>query len=538
MASKNKKTVSLETALWESCNKLRGDMKATDYMYFTMGLVFLKFAFLKFEKRRDEILASEDAEFVDNPAFYSGEGVFYIEPEARWDYLVENAKQPDIGTRVDNAFQLLELKNPQLRGALPIGTYGNSTLSLSRFSALISEIDRIHEDPEHPVQDLLGRVYQFFLNKFAVKAADEKGEFYTPDDLVQLICELIEPYKGIVYDPCCGTGGMFIQSQKFIEAHHGNIDNISIYGQEYTQQTWKLAKMNLAIRGIDCNLGESQADTFKQDLHGDLRADFIIANPPFNQKSWREEGELTNDYRWSGYGLPPASNANYGWILHMLSKLSYNGVAGFLLANGALGDEDTVGIRENLIRKNNVEAIIVCPRETFFYTDISVTLWILRKHKKAATVLRDNVPTQIRDRSGEVLFIDLRAINCNEVNEARKKKEFSAENIKMVKDIYNSWLSPDYKNLYKDVPELCKSVKALNSQLTDEEKRNGVATLESMNWSLVPSKYIEFIDHDLDIDFPKEMARIQKEMKALIKEEKESQSMLEEAFKGIGYGIE
>lgn len=536
--AKKEKNKSVETTIWESCNKLRSNMTGINYMYFVMGLLFLKFSYMKFEKRREELLNSDDAAFVDIPSFYTEKNVFYIDPEARWDFIVKNAKQPNIGLLIDKAFELLEVKNEQLSGALPTGTYGKTTLPLDKFSSLINEVNKIKEDEEHPTQDLIGRVYQFFLNQFAVKTADEKGEFYTPDDLVDLITELIEPYKGIVYDPCCGTGGMFVQSLKFVDAHKGNTSQVSIYGQESNPDTWKLAKMNLAIRGISANLGKKNADTFGEDQFKDLKADFIIANPPFNLKDWRAEDKLTTDYRWRGYGLPPVSNANYAWILHMLSKLSLNGVAGFLLANGALGDSDTLDIRKNLIKNNNVEAIIICPREMFFYTDISVTLWIMRKHKKAIKVLRGGKETQLRDRSNEILFIDLRRIETNKVSEAKKKREFTKENIQFVKAIYNNWLSPDYQNLYKDVPELCRSIKVYNEQLSDDEKKNNVPTIESQGWSLVPSKYIEFVDHDLNIDFPKEMVRIQSEMKALLKEEKQAQKELEDAFRGIGYGID
>lgn len=536
--AKKDKTLSLESRLWESCNKLRSNMTGISYMYFVMGLVFLKFAYMKFEKRRNELLNSEDADFVEIPSFYTEKNVFYIEPEARWDYIVNNAKQPNIGTIIDKAFEKLEAKNEQLKGALPIGTYAKSSLSLDKFASLIDEINKLKEDADHPMQDLIGRTYQYFLNQFAVKTADEKGEFYTPDDLVWLITELIEPYKGKVYDPCCGTGGMFIQSYKFVEAHKGNLNQVSIYGQEANPDTWKLAKMNLAIRGIPCNLGDKDADTFTNDLHKDLKADFIIANPPFNLKDWRSEKALTDDYRWKGYGLPPVSNGNYAWILHMLSKLSLNGVAGFLLANGALGDSDTLEIRKNLIKNNNVEAIIICPREMFFYTDISVTLWIMRKHKRPIKIMRHGVEKRLRDRTNEILFIDLRNIITKNVSEAKKKKEFTKENINFVKKMYENWLSTDYKTLYHDVPEFCRSVKIYNSQLSEEEKLNNTPTIESKDWSLVPSKYIEFIDHDLNINFPKEMARIQKEMKELLKEEKESQKQLEDAFRGIGYGID
>ena len=507
-------------------------------MYFVMGLIFLRFAFLKFEKRRKEILASDDAPFVEIPSFYLERNVFYIEPEARWDFIAKNSKQANIGLLIDKAFERLEAKNPQLKGALPIGTYSKSDLEPSRFSSLISEIDKIREDENHPLQDLIGRVYQFFLNRFAVMTAQDNGEFYTPDDLVWLITELIEPYSGKVYDPCCGSGGMFIQSYKFVEAHKGNIDQVSVYGQESNPDTWKLAKMNLAIRGIPCNLGERNANTFLNDLHPDLKADFIIANPPFNLSDWRDSNALLDDYRWKGYGVPPASNANYAWILHMLSKLSLNGVAGFLLANGALGDKDTLEIRRNLIKNNNVEAIIVCPREMFFYTDISVTLWIMRKHKRPVTAFRGGKEVRLRDRSDEILFVDLRRIKVNDVKEASKKREFNDGNVQLVKRIYDSWITADCENPYLDVPELCRSVKVYDAQLTPEERASGELTIESRGWSLVPSDYIEFVNHDLDIDFMKEMEIIRKDINDLLKEERDSQKRLEDALRGIGYAVD
>ena len=249
MATKKEKPAkSLELTLWEACDKLRSNMSGISYMYFVMGLVFLKFANMKFEKRREELLASEDAEFVEMAAFYEEKGVFFIPEKARWSYIKDNANQPNLGILVDDALQLLEDNNDQLKGALPIGTYAKSSLPAEKFKALIDTIDKIHEDDEHPMKDLIGKVYQFMLNKFAIKTADEKGEFYTPDNIVDLITTLIEPYKGKVYDPCCGSGGMFVQSYKFVESHRGHMNDISVYGQESNPDTWRLAKMNLAIQ--------------------------------------------------------------------------------------------------------------------------------------------------------------------------------------------------------------------------------------------------------------------------------------------------
>lgn len=556
---KEKKQKPLEQVLMDSCNKLRSNMSGINYMYFVMGLVFLKFASLKFEKRRQELLNSEDSFAVDMPSFYAEKNVFYIPEQARWTFISDNAKKSKItltveengekkekdftiGMLVDNALELLERNNSQLKGALPIGNYAKTSLPQSNFASLIAEIDKIHEDEEHPMNDLIGKTYQYMLNAFAIKTADEKGEFYTPDNIVDLITTVIEPYKGKVYDPCCGSGGMFIQSYKFVEAHRGDVNSISVYGQESNPDTWRLAKMNLGIRGIPANLGKKEADTFSEDQHKNEKFDFIIANPPFNLPNWRGEKELVDDYRWKGYGLPPVSNANYAWILHMLSKLSINGVAGFLLANGALGDTDTIEIRKNLIKNHKIEAIIVLPREMFYYTDISVTLWILDNNKSARKVIQDGKEVMLRDRTNEILFMDLRRMG-HKSNEGYIELGYDTD-MQLVKRTLNAWQSPDWKTSYKDVPEFCCSctIDEIKNGVTDKkQKENGtninLAEGDSL-WSLVPSKYIEFIDHDLDIDFPKEMARIQQEIKELLKEEKASQKQLEDAFKGIGYGIE
>ena len=557
-AKKEKKQKPLEQVLMESCNKLRSNMSGINYMYFVMGLVFLKFASLKFEKRREELLNSEDAFAVDIPSFYAEKNVFYIPEQARWSLIKNNAKNNKIalkvieggktkekdftiGMLIDHALEELEKNNQQLKGALPIGTYAKSNLLASNFASLIDEIDKIHEDAEHPMNDLIGKTYQYMLNAFAIKTADEKGEFYTPDNIVDLITTLIEPYKGKVYDPCCGSGGMFVQSYKFVEAHRGDVNSISVYGQESNPDTWKLAKMNLGIRGIPANLGKTNADTFGNDQHKNEKFDFIIANPPFNLPHWRSENELVKDPRWKGYGVPPVSNANYAWILHMLSKLSLNGVAGFLLANGALGDTDTTYIRKNLIKNGKIEAIIVLPREMFYYTDISVTLWIMNNNKRSRKVLRDGQEVMVRDRTNEVLFMDLRRMGHKS---GEGYTELDDADMQLVKKTLNAWQSPNYKTLYKDVPEFCQSctISEIKNGVTDKKQKENSTNIdvdESKSlWSLVPSKYIEFIDHDLDIDFPKEMACIQKEMKELLKEEKESQKQLEEAFRGIGYGID
>ena len=375
---------------------------------------------------------------------------------------------------------------------------------------------------------------------YAASGTKEDGEFYTPASVVHLIAEMIEPYSGVVYDPCCGSGGMFVQSLKFVDRHQGNRQEVSVVGQESQAETWRLCKMNLAIRGISHNLGEKNASTFTEDLHKDKKVDYIMANPPFNLKGWRKEDELTDDYRWKGYNVPRASNANYAWILHMISKLDVShGVAGFLLANGALNDPDEFEIRKQILLNDKVEAIVVLPRDMFYTTDISVTLWIVNMNKKAGTVNG----RQLRDRTHEVLFMDLRRWDENieeiVIDKGKKKKKtiLNETQIDEIKKNYNNWKSAD-ESLYKDVPEFCRSVKLLNNDLTEDEKKAEIPTIESKNFSLAPSKYIEFIDHDLEIDYEKEMARIQNEMREVLKVEKKSQAMLEDAFRGIGYGIE
>ena len=387
---KRKKEVSMEEALWKSADKLRGSVEPAEYKHVVLSLLFLKFASDKFEHRRQEIIDEDHKSYIDIPEFYTMKNVFFIPEQSRWSYVMANAKQSDIALIIDTALSTVEKNNPALKGALPDNYYSRLNIDTSKLASLLDEINNINTQKDQE-QDVIGRVYEYFLGKFALAEGKGKGEFYTPKCIVNLIAEMIEPYKGKIYDPCCGSGGMFVQSVRFIQSHQGNAKDVSIYGQESINTTFKLAKMNLAIRGISCNLGEQAANTFTKDQHKDLKADFIMANPPFNQKDWREENELVNDPRWEGYEVPPTSNANYGWILNIVSKMSQNGVAGFLLANGALSDDGTeLKIRRKLIENSLIEAIIILPRNLFYTTDISVTLWILNKNKKARTTVNSN----------------------------------------------------------------------------------------------------------------------------------------------------
>lgn len=542
MAKKELKTkeVSLETVLWNCRVALRNIGSLEKKRDAVIALAFINFASVKFERRRQEIIAQygDIPVFLEKVSFYNAENVYYLEEHCRWSYIVKNAGADDIAVKIDKAMADMEAKNPPLKGALPQQLFVTLNADKSALKSLIDEVNKITEE-RFKEEDLIGRVYEYFLQNYAASGTKEDGEFYTPACVVELISELIEPFDGTVYDPCCGSGGMFVQSMRFVDMHKGNRKKVSVVGQESNADTWRLAKMNLSIRGISCDLGEKNASTFTEDLHKDRKVRYIMANPPFNLKKWRGEDELKDDPRFKGWpAMPPVSNANYAWILHMLSKLDESdGIAGFLLANGALnagaeGDEESERseylIRKELLTRDKVEAIIVLPRDMFYTTDISVTLWILNNNKKA----HELNGRHLRDRTNEVLFVDLRRWDENseeyvlDKNKKKKKTVLSRAQIEKVRDLYFAWQSVN-KGLYKDVPEYCKSVTL--------DGENGI---RANNYNLTPSKYIEFIDHDLDIDYPTEMARIQKEMKEVIKHEKQSQQLLIKAFEGIGYGIE
>lgn len=545
-AAKKETAVSLETVLWNCRVALRGVGSTEKNRDAVIALVFLKFAGDKFEKRRAELIAQygEIPAFLEKASFYNAVNVFYLKETARWSYIVKHASANDIAVIIDQAMADIEDSNPPLKGTLPLNLFASLGADKSKIKDLIDNVNLIDEK-RFQEEDLIGRVYEYFLQAYAVAGTKEEGEFYTPACVVRLIAEMIEPFSGVVYDPCCGSGGMFVQSLKFVDRHQGNRQNVSIIGQESVPETWRLCKMNLAIRGIAHNLGEKNASSFTDDQHKDKKVDFIMANPPFNLKNWRKEDELTDDPRFTGFSvMPPVANANYAWILHMLSKLDVShGIAGFLLANGALNaDGDEFTLRKEILEKDRVEAIIVLPRDMFYTTDISVTLWIINMNKKAGTVNG----RQLRDRTHEILFMDLRRWNENieeiVIDKGKKKKKtvLTDTQIAQIKEVYNNWQSAD-TTLYSDVPEFCRSVKLFNADLTNEEQelmsKGKLTTIEAKNYSLAPSKYIEFIDHDLDIDYASEMTRIQAEMQAVLIDEKHSQAMLEEAFRGIGYGI-
>ncbi len=497
-----------------------------------LTMIFLRFIGEKYENGvqvlRDKLISEgldpddpqifaaffEDASFAD--------GTFPLPKEAQWNTLI-NTPASELNIALDTALKRIATEVPQLKGCFVEGTFTARNLASNDIKKVVDEVNKISHKQFGEHRDLIGYVYEYFLKEFAVNATKEEGEFYTPHDVVQLIATMVEPFDGTLYDPCCGSGGMFIQSTDLIRAKQGDISRVNIYGQEKEPATYRLAKMNLALRGLSHNLGKEADNTFTSDQHKGLHFDYIMANPPFNLKGWYNDN-LKTDHRWADFALPPESNANYAWILHMLSHLRpVSGVAGFLLANGALGDNDGTApiIRQKLIEQDRVEAIIVLPRELFITTDISVTLWILNMNKKGGSYHGRT----LRNRQHEILFMDLRTWTENPVkNEQKKKVRLDSEQIQRAADIYHTWQAKGTDGTHYELPELYRSV--------------GIDELKANNYSLVPSKYIEFVDHDLDIDYPAEMARIQKEMHDLMALEKQSQKMLLKAFKGIGYGIE
>ena len=495
-----------------------------------LTLVFLRFIGEKYEDGIESLrqtlieqgLDPDDenirAAFFDDATFT--DGTYNLPPEARWSTII-NTPTPKLNVALDTALHSIAASSKQLKGCFVEGTFTNRNLGANDIKQIVDEVNKITHKAFGEEKDLIGRVYEYFLKEFAVNATKEEGEYYTPHDVVQLIAAMIEPFDGTLYDPCCGSGGMFIQSAELVKAKRGDISRINIYGQEKDAATYRLAKMNLALHGISHNLGGTNDSSFTHDLHKGLYFNYIMANPPFNLKGWYDDN-LQNDSRWADYTTPPESNANYAWILHMLSHLKpLDGVAGFLLANGALGDSDTLEIRKKLIQNDKVEAIIILPRDLFITTDISVTLWILNQNKKGGEYHGRN----LRNRENEILFMDLRTWRDNPVkNESKKKVRLITEQIQNAANIYHTWQSEGTDGSYYESPELYRSV--------------NINEIKTQGWTLVPSKYIEFIDHDLDINYSQEMQRIQSEMKELLSYEKVSQKMLEDAFKRIGYDIE
>ena len=445
-ADNNGANLGFEAQLWATADKLRGNMEPSDYKHVALGLIFLKYISDAFEAKREELLGEELAD-AEDPEEYLAENVFWVPKEARWSHLQARARQPSIGKDIDVAMQAIEASNASLKGVLP-KDYARPALNKVMLGELIDLVSGIGMAEEaNRSRDILGRVYEYFLGGFAGAEGKRGGEFYTPRSVVRLLVEMLEPYKGRVYDPCCGSGGMFVQSEKFVEEHGGRIGDIAIYGQESNYTTWRLAKMNLAVRGIDADIRWNNEGSFHKDELPDLRADFILANPPFNISDWGGD-RLREDARWK-FGMPPVGNANYAWLQHIHHHLAPNGTAGVVLANGSMssGQSGEGGIRRAMVEADAVDCMIALPGQLFYSTQIPACLWFLARNK--------NPGNGWRNRRGEVLFIDARKLG-QMVD--RTRKEFSDEDISRIAGAYHAWRGEPDANAYEDVPGFCRAV--------------------------------------------------------------------------------
>ncbi|MDO5675894.1 MAG: class I SAM-dependent DNA methyltransferase [Propionibacteriaceae bacterium] len=504
MATKAKKatnTKTLEQRLWDAADALRGNQEPSEYKHVVLGLVFLKYISDRFEERRQDLAsslsdpnsddyipdASRHAEFLEDRDEYASHNVFWTPIDARWDAIQAKAKLPEIGQIIDNAMDLIEQENPSIKGVLP-RNYGREGLDKGRLGQLVDLIGSIGftESDDHGSDDVLGRVYEYFLGQFAGKeTGKDAGAFYTPRSVVKTLVEMLQPYKGRVYDPACGSGGMFVQSAEFVKAHGGKRDDISVYGQEFTDTTWKLAKMNLALRGIEADLGDRSADSFSSDLHPDLRADFVLANPPFNVSNWWDP-KLENDPRWK-YGTPPQGNANFAWVQHFIHHLSPSGTAGFVLANGSLSSK-TSGegeIRRKLVEADLVDCIVAMPDKLFFNTGIPVCLWFVSKERRG---------NGHRKRDGEVLVIDARGLGRMET---RRIRVLDDDDVAKIADTYHAWR--DHDGGYEDVPGFAKSA-------TRDEVANH-------DFVLTPGRYVGTEEAEDDVEpIDEKIARLTQEL--------------------------
>lgn len=511
-------SLGFEEKLWQSADKLRGSIDAAEYKHVVLGLLFLKYISDAFQGRRAELEAltrNKNSDWyapndkarqhtLEDRDEYRSQNVFWVPADARWTHLQAQAKTPDIAKRLDDAMYAIEKDNPRLKNVLP-RNYAQRGIPAERLGELIDLISGIGlGDKESRAKDILGRVYEYFLGKFAAAEGKLGGEFFTPKSVVKLLVEMIEPYQGRVYDPCCGSGGMFVQAERFVEAHEGKATDISIYGQESNPTTWKLANMNLALRGIEAHLGEKHADTFKNDLHRDLKADFILANPPFNVSDWGG-ASMKEDVRWK-YGTPPVGNANYAWIQHFIHHLAPNGIAGFVMANGTMssnsgGEGD---IRKALVENDLVDCMIALPGQLFFTTGIPVCLWFVTRSKAGGTL----GGKKLRDRRKQTLFIDARKLGSLVT---RTLRDFSDEEITRIAETYHAWRGEGGN--YEDIAGFCKSA-------TAEE-------IEKHGFVLTPGRYVGAEDVEDDGEpFEEKMARLSATLQEQFAESNQLQEMI------------
>ena len=523
----------LEKTLWAAADKMRSNMDAAEYKHVVLGLIFLKYisdAFNDLYQKLAENKGEYEGSDPEDPDEYLANNVFFVPEKSRWQYLQDRAKQPEIGKYLDDAMDAIERINPPLKGVLP-KIYADPELNKPRLGELIDLIGTIgFRQDAHASQDLLGRVYEYFLGQFADAEGKKGGQFYTPASIVKLLVEMIEPFNGRVYDGCCGSGGMFVQSEKFVRSHQGNIKDLSIFGQESNPTTLRLARMNLAIRGIDAKL--ELGDTFLNDRHPDLKADFILANPPFNVSDWNGE-QLRDDIRWK-YGLPPVGNANYAWLQHFIHKLSPTGTAGIVLANGSM-NSNTGGegeIRKNMIEANIVDCMVALPGQLFYSTQIPVCLWFIARDKKNG---------RFRDRRGQTLFIDARKMGTMV---DRVHRELTDEDIKKIADTYHAWrtFGPHPASghplpvgegrregnrgmaAYADIPGFCKS------GTIEEIRKHG--------YVLTPGRYVGAAPQEEDDEpFEEKMQRLVAQLREQQAESAKLDKAIAKNLKELGYGI-
>lgn len=485
----------LEKQLWKAADKLRKNIDAAEYKHIVLGLIFLKYISDSFEEIHARLSTPEAKKSGADPEDrdeYSAENIFFVPPSARWKYLQSRAKLPDIGKDVDAAMDAIEQDNPPLKGVLP-KVFARQNLDPASLGGLIDLVSNIAlGDTKARSADVLGHVFEYFLGEFALAEGKKGGQFYTPRSVVELLVAMLEPYKGRVFDPCCGSGGMFVQSEKFVVQHQGRVNDISIYGQESNQTTWRLARMNLAIRGIDSSQVKwNNEGSFLNDAHKDLKADFIIANPPFNVSDW--SGELMRtDARWQ-FGIPPAGNANFAWLQHFIYHLAPSGQAGVVLAKGALTSK-TSGegeIRKQLVEAGLIDCIVNLPAKLFLNTQIPAALWFMARNRKNG---------KFRDRSKEILFIDARNLGFL-IN--RRTKELSAEDINKIADTYHNWRNKE--GSYADIPGFCAAAP--------------INKVKELDYVLTPGRYVGLPDDEDDFDFNERFGRLKAELEMQLKEE-------------------
>ncbi len=500
MAEKNTAGIGFEKQIWDAACVLRGNIDASEYKSVVLGLIFLKYISDRFEEKYQELLAEGDG-FEEDIDEYTSEGIFFVPANARWGVIASKAHTPEIGTVIDDAMRAIEKENKRLKDILP-KNFARPELDKRRLGDVVDLFTNIQMIEHGSEKDILGRTYEYCLSKFAEQEGKLAGEFYTPSCVVRTLVEVLQPYNGRVYDPACGSGGMFVQSAKFIERHSGNINSIAVYGQDSNPTTWKMAQMNLAIRGIEANLGEYNADTFFNDCHPTLRADFILANPPFNLSDWGAD-KLKDDVRWK-YGMPPAGNANFAWLQHMIHHLAPNGKIGMVLANGSLSSQSggEGEIRQNIINADLVECIVAMPTQLFYTTQIPVSLWFLAKNKK---------------QPGKTLFIDARKLGTMVT---RKLRELTEDDIAMIADAYNAYC---------------------DGTLDDQKGFCAVVTTEEIakqDYILTPGRYVGIEEHEDDGEpFEEKMARLTGELSELFDQSHKLEAEIRKKLEAVGYVI-